>query len=80
MRNDNYFFHDWDGDTTYECCPVCLHENEIKLDGKSSCLDCGHKNLLPCSACKVNSNEGWNLKCNWQDKPQRCNAFPKGVI
>ena len=78
MRNEDYFFDDWDGDTTFEVCPDCLHENEIKLDGKASCENCGMKELFPCSACKVTASAGL-LDCNWQASPHRCNAFPKGV-
>jgi len=80
MRNEDYFFDDWDGDTTFECCPNCLHENEITLDGKSSCEECGEKNLLPCSACKVSHAGYWDLPCGHKDGPKLCNAFPKGII
>lgn len=75
MRNEDYFFDDWEGNTTEEICPGCDLTQEVTVDGKSTCKECGRKNILPCSACKVFYN--YPLTCGWWGG--RCNAFPEGV-
>jgi len=36
---------------TCEPCPDCGDEVTIKMDGSSSCSECGHEEVLPCSEC-----------------------------
>ena len=39
--------------TCVECCPDCGEEiDECRLDGTTTC-ECGHPEVLPCSACKL---------------------------
>ena len=44
--------------TTQEPCPDCGNEIEAKQDGTSNCSECGHKNVLPCTACPLNDQFG----------------------
>ena len=56
---------------TQEVCPNCGIEVTIKTDGKSSCSECGHKEVLPCSQCKLSDE----FECDWNIHT-RCTAFP----
>ncbi len=59
---------------TQEVCPNCGIEVTISTDGKSSCSECGHKEVLPCSQCKLNDE----FKCDWNAETI-CTAFPLPV-
>jgi len=66
----NKYIHNFD--TTYEPCSECGCEVQITTDGKSSCLECGKKAMLPCSICKLAEKD----KCDWNEQT-RCTAFPE---
>ena len=57
---------------TQEVCPMCGVEVTIKTDGKSDCPECGQKEVLPCSMCRLADE----FKCDWNTET-RCTAFPK---
>ncbi len=57
---------------TQEVCPNCGIEVTISTDGKSSCSECGHKEVLPCSQCKLSDE----FKCDWNEETI-CTAFPR---
>jgi predicted RNA-binding Zn-ribbon protein involved in translation (DUF1610 family) len=61
----------YEGDETQEVCPNCAVEVTIKTDGKSDCPECGHKEVLPCSMCRLAEE----FKCDWNEST-RCTAFP----
>ena len=61
----------YEGDETQEVCPNCGMEVTIKTDGKSDCPECGHKEVLPCSMCRLAEE----FKCDWNEST-RCTAFP----
>lgn len=63
-----------DNPETQELCPSCSCEITIKIDGKSSCPECGHKEVLPCSQCKFYLNAPG--RCDWNEKT-RCTPFPR---
>ena len=67
---ENKYIYD-DNPTTFEACPNCGDEVEIKIDGTSPCTECGHKDMLPCSQCKLHTKG----KCDWEEGI-RCTPFP----
>ena len=73
------FQYDWSEFMTptleAEWCPHCSSEVEIRQDGKSSCSECGHKNLLPCANCPIHAEF---FVCDWDEKT-RCSVFPREV-
>lgn len=54
-----------------EVCPTCGSEEEVKQDGTSTCTDCGHKNIRPCSMCPLNDMS----VCDWWSI-KGCTPFP----
>ena len=52
-----------------EMCP-CSAEITIKRDGTSTCPECGHHPVLPCSVCEYR-----NTGCDWH-QTKGCRAFP----
>ena len=63
-----------DHSETQELCPSCMCEVTIKIDGKSSCPECGHKEVLPCSQCKLGGDDF--IECDWNQQT-RCTPFPR---
>lgn len=59
---------------TQEICPECGVEVSVQTNGKSDCPKCGHKEILPCSQCKLLDED----KCDWNEET-RCSAFPKQI-
>lgn len=55
-----------------ECCPGCVTELEVNINGTSVCHVCGNKDILPCSVCTL-LDEG---KCDWSEQ-KGCTPFPK---
>lgn len=54
-----------------ECCPICASENLVRMDGTTSCLECGHSNIKPCSECMFLNDE-----CDWRKEDNSCYQFP----
>lgn len=54
-----------------EACPECEYDNLVNLDGFSSCVMCGHKNIRPCSACVMLDR----FQCDWS-RLGGCSPFP----
>jgi len=60
-----------------ECCPGCACETEILSDGKSTCENCGWKEVLPCSWCPTKDPYHNEYEtCDWNEVT-RCKYFPK---
>jgi len=70
----NKYIIDTGYSTTTECCPMCGDEIEIPINKLIDCTKCGHKEILPCSICKLILNED-NIACDWNEKT-RCTPFP----
>jgi len=70
--SNNKYIHETKNNLADEACPNCGTENKIKLDATSTCLECGQKEILPCSECKLLETGD----CDWNSKTG-CTAFPK---
>ena len=69
----NKYMIDYGYNTTFELCPECSCEIELPLDRLIDCPECGHKEVLPCSACEL-CLDGRN--CDWNEET-RCTPFKR---